>query len=204
MKVKDFKSYFMPNKLKKSFRVLLIFTVLLFISGNVFAQEQEQDKGGSFFDRFYIGGGLGMQFGDQTIISASPILGYKVTEKFHVGVGGTYIYYNLKQYYYDSNGNLQFYKLKSNIYGGDVFAKYFIFDEVFIYGEYGVLNMDVYDPLSSIKSRRNVASALIGGGYRQMLGDNVGVELTILYDVIDDRDSPYSNPIIRLGIVAGF
>ena len=169
-----------------------------------FAQEQEQNPGSGFWDRCFFGGGFGAQFGDQTIVSASPIVGYKITEKFHAGIGATYIYYNLKQYYYDGNGNLQYYKYSSNVYGGDVFAKYFIFDEVFAYGEYGILNMEVFDPLSYASARENIHSALIGGGYRQMIGSNVGVELTILYDVIDDRNSPYSNPIIRLGIVAGF
>ncbi|MEP7169323.1 MAG: hypothetical protein ABI855_08120 [Bacteroidota bacterium] len=191
----------MMNKLKRV-QILFISTVLLFCYSNGFAQDEEQ--GGGFFSRCYIGGGFGAQFGDQTIISASPILGYKVTEKFHVGVGGTYIYYNFKQYYYDSNGNLQFIKTKSNIYGGSVFTKYFLFDEVFAYAEYGILNMEVFDPFSGASSRQNINSALIGGGYRQMLGESVGVELTILYDLIDDRNSPYSNPIIRLGIVAGF
>jgi hypothetical protein len=198
----------MTNKSKKLVRSVFFLAALLMGFSNSFAQEQEQEQkvGPGFWDRCFFGGGFGMQFGDQTIISASPIVGYKITEKFHAGVGGTYIYYNLKQYYYDPNNtsNLISYKYSSNIYGGDVFAKYFIFDEVFAYGEYGVLNMEVFDPLSYASSRENIHSALIGGGYRQMIGSSVGVELTILYDVIDDRNSPYSNPIIRLGIVAGF
>jgi hypothetical protein len=188
----------MPGSLKIFLRSACISTLLFLTVNSCFAQEESKP---GFFDRVYFGGGLGLQFGDQTVIQVAPIIGYKVTEKFHVGVGGTYIYYHVKDPYY----NLEY---KTNIYGGSVFTKYFLFDEIFAYAEYGILNLEVpYDPLGSnyyLYKRKNVSSLLLGGGYRQMIGESVGIELVVLYDVIDDRDSPYSNPVIRLGIVAGF
>ncbi|MEO5572444.1 MAG: hypothetical protein ABIS37_16055 [Bacteroidia bacterium] len=163
-----------------------------------------EPKGPSFWDRVYFGGGLALQFGDQTIVQVSPIMAYKVTEKFHAGVGATYIYYDYKQYYYDNNGILQSYKYTSSVYGGSLFGKYFVFNELFLYGEYGILNLEVYDPFSYIAKRQNIHSMLVGGGYLQMVGRSVGMEILVLYDVIDDVNSPYSNPVIRFGVVAGF
>ena len=196
-------------KSKKNFVVLFIST--LFLSNINFCLAQEDSAavrnlstGPSFWDRVYFGGGLGLQFGDQTVVQVAPIAAYKVTEKFHVGVGVTYIYYNLKQYYYDPNGILQYYKYSSNVYGGSLFAKYFLFDEIFAYGEYGLLNMEIYNPIFYNTSRQNINSMLLGGGYMQMVGRSVGVEFLLLYDVIGDPNSPYSNPTIRIGIVAGF
>ena len=70
----------------------------LFISNNLFAQDDSTTtkppkERKPFKDRIYFGGNLGLQFGNQTYIDISPLIGYKVTEKFSAGFGVTYIYY---------------------------------------------------------------------------------------------------------------
>ena len=168
---------------------------------NSFAQEEKP----RFIDRMFFGGGLGLQFGDYTVINVSPIIGYKVTEKFATGIGATYIYEHLKESVVTNTGiyNLEY---KTNIYGGSVFAKYYLFESFFGYGEYGILNMEVPDNTFLYTFKRdNVSSLLVGGGYREMLGERVGIELMVLYDILDEPYSPYGNgAIIRMGIVAGF
>jgi hypothetical protein len=199
----------MPDSIKKIYKALFISSLFLFYFADSFAQDTIVNSNSNsyknsyennkprFWDRAYFGGGLVLQFGDQTVIQVSPIMGYMLTEKLHVGLGVTYLYYKYIDHYYN-------YQYESNTYGASVFSKYFIFPEVFAYGEYGIMNMDVYNYLSYEYSRANVASFLIGGGYRQMIGRNAGIELLLLYDLIDDPYSPYTNPVIRMGFVAGF
>ena len=73
---------------KYTFPVVLA-SILLFISSSSFAQKNTDSK-------FYWGGNLGLMFGTYTIIDISPEVGYKVTERFHVGTGLTYTYYKYK------------------------------------------------------------------------------------------------------------
>jgi hypothetical protein len=186
---------------KKYFQCFLLFLFFCFCFKSSFAQEEKP----RFLDRMFFGGGLGLQFGDYTVIDIAPIVGYKLTEKFSAGVGVTYIYEHLKQSIVTTT-NIYYLDYKTNIYGGSVFAKYYLFNDFFGYAEYGILNMDVPSPFSYNEFMRdNVESMLVGGGYREMLGGKVGLELEVLWDVLDEPYSPYGNgPIIRAGIVAGF
>jgi hypothetical protein len=47
-------------------------------------------------------------------------------------------------------------------------------------------------------------SLLVGGGYVQPISDRAAINIMALYDVIEDRKSPYSNGIIlRVGATFG-
>ena len=183
----------------------LITIVFLFTSIVAFSQEppqqQEQQKQektkAPFKDRLFLSPDLGLQFGTVTFINISPKIGYMLTDKLGAGVGVTYIYVNDKTY--RSLG----YTYESNIYGGSIFGQYQLFEAVQLYSEYQVLNMDAFDPISFEISRKNVPAWLVGGGYTTSIGANSSVGLMLLWDVIEDRNSFYSNPIIRIGFNFG-
>jgi hypothetical protein len=46
-------------------------------------------------------------------------------------------------------------------------------------------------------------SIFVGGGYRQPIGNRVSMDLLILFNLNDSYNSPYSNPIFRLGVGVG-
>ena len=54
------------------------------------------------------------------------------------------------------------------------------------------------------KDMRQFNSFLVGGGYRQQIGGNAAMNLMVLWNLNDTYDSPYTNPIIRIGFSAGF
>jgi hypothetical protein len=83
-------------------------------------------------NRFFFGGSLGLQFGSATYIDVSPLVGYKITPKLHAGVGLTYIYYKVKDSYYN-------YAYETSIYGGRVFGRYYILDNLFGHAEFEIL-----------------------------------------------------------------
>jgi hypothetical protein len=148
-----------------------------------------------FRERLFINPDLGLQFGTVTAIDISPKIGYRITDKWAAGLGGTYIYVNDKRY----SG----YEFKTNIYGGSVFAQYQLLEPVRLYTEYGLLNIESLDPYTFDKVRRIVPSLLAGGGYTQQIGENSSFGIMLLYDLIESPYSIYSNPIIRIGINLG-
>jgi len=188
-------------KLKLYFiKISLFFTI--FIHPNVYSQDDQTDKQtpikSSFFNNVFTGGNLGIQFGTQTIIEISPIVGYRITNRITTGLGVSYRYYRLN----DNN-----YIFKTTIYGGSIFARYYILDNIFIHGEYEVLNLETafFDPNSLIhkKSRFWIGSMLGGGGYRQAIGAKSFINLMVLYNFNETPFSPYHNPVIKIGIDLG-
>lgn len=149
-----------------------------------------------FWDRVYTGGGIGLQFGSQTLINVSPILGYRLTDRFSMGVGITYMYYRYKDQYPD-------YSYSSNTYGGSVFSRYLILENLFAHVEYELLRLEVRDNVSRLLGKKDITSVLVGGGYRQMLGDRSSINLMVLYNLNETAYSPYQNPVIRLSFGFG-
>ncbi len=107
----------------------------------------------NFWDRVYTGGGIGLQFGSQTFVNISPLVGYRLTEKLSVGLSATYIYYRYK------NPNPAF-TYSSNIYGGSVFSRYLIFENLFAHVEYEVLRLEARDNVSRLLGTKDVTPVL--------------------------------------------
>ncbi|MEP2771760.1 MAG: hypothetical protein ABJH05_06405 [Fulvivirga sp.] len=174
---------------------LLIFT---FCFGQGMAQVGELESGDDWKDRIYIGGGLGLQFGNITNIQVSPIVGYRINEKLSAGIGITYIYYKIK---FD-NGQ----EFETDIYGGSVFVRRNLNEQFFLQAEYESLNLEFYNVNDGSVTREWVPGLLLGGGYFMPLGRHAGFSATALYNVIhDDLKSPYNSPLIlRIGFTVGF
>ena len=178
---------------------LILFLLTSLISIPAFAQENEPPTTlaapaakAPFWDHVFTGGNIGLQFGSQTIIELAPILGYKITDKFAMGVGFKYLYYKFKDSYYNYS---------TNIYGGSVFARHTIVENLYAHAEVEVLNMEV--PELYRYTRKNVTSVFLGGGYRQMLGERASANILLLYNVNESVYSPYRNPVLRIGFGIG-
>jgi hypothetical protein len=183
---------------------------ILMFRVNTYAQEYKPSSQNKMSDRIFFGGGLGLQFGDVTLIDISPMVGYRITEKLATGITLTYKYYKIKNYY-PYYLNLPSNDLKSNIYGGSLFSRYFLFENLFAQAEYEYLlySYDSYYPksggsgYSKSKETINMPSFFLGGGYRQPIGERTFFTITVLYNFSESPYSPYSNPIIRAGISVG-
>ncbi len=151
---------------------------------------------GFSWDRVFTGGNIGLAFGSQIYISATPTLGYKITDRFLAGVNFNYTYFK---------DNIIKYQTSS--YGIGPFARYHIFENIFVHAEYEVLNFEpaFIDNTGSIfiLPRRWVPSLFVGGGYRQRIGTNSSFNILILFNVLDNLYSPYTNPVIRMGFNIG-
>ena len=151
-----------------------------------------------FSDRIFIGGNAALTFGTITFVGASPIVGYKVTDDWSVGVGGSY-------YYFRDN----FYDYSTSIYGGLLMSRYIVYRGLFIEGNFEENNQDaitIVDPINNkyTLSRKWIPSLLLGGGYSESIGGRSAFFISILYDVIQNPNSLYYRiPVIRAGFGFG-
>ncbi len=145
---------------------------------------------GFSFDKVFFGGNLGLQFGTITQIIVAPTVGYHFTDRFSAGIGGTY------QYYSDSR-----YNFNTSVYGGSIFGRFILIKDLFLYSEVEALNIDdmeIYQNTLEMK-RIWVTSVLVGGGYRQRIGERAAINLMLLWNINETSKSPYTNPIVRVG-----
>lgn len=177
-------------------KVLVIF--LLALSTVASAQfEEEVTEGSSFRDRVFVGGNLGFQFGDFTIINVSPQVGYRFTNRLSGGVGVIYQYISYELF----NGSRE----STNVYGGNLFARYMVYENIFLQGEYEAVNWEFFNEDNRLV-REWVPGAFLGGGFFQPIGARSGFSATALYNVLhDDIRSPYGSPwVFRVGFALGF
>lgn len=174
--------------------MLVIFFSLAIVS-NINAQN---DSGKQYKEpwtkRIFVGGNLGLQFGTVTLIDVSPLAGYWITDRLAGGIGATY------QYYKDSRFTPEY---STHIFGARVFGRYFIFENIFAHAEYEWLSYEAYSLLEDV-SRINLNNILLGGGFRQAITPKSFVSLEVLWNVNETVYTLYQNPVIRIGINAGF
>lgn len=146
----------------------------------------------NFADKIFWGGNVGIQFGNETFVDVSPLVGYKFTDKISAGIGATYQYYS---YRYLS------YNFETNVYGGRVFGRYYFTDYLFGHAEYEYLNLEAFD---FYRRRVDVGSLMAGAGYIQRFSDRAGIMAMVLYNFTESTYTPYQNPIFRVGFIVGF
>jgi len=178
--------------------ISLLGLILILASKIVIGQnyEEKPNPKGSFASHLFFGGGLGLQFGSMTLIEISPLVGYKITPKFSIGISPTYKYYHYNDYY---GPNLD---LKTNVFGGSIFSRYFIFENVFAHVEYEMLAYNTEVP-GYPTTRNQYNSFFVGGGYNQRIGGSSAMYILLLWNLNDTPDSPYVNPIVRVGFSVG-
>ncbi len=148
-----------------------------------------------FAKKLHYGGSFGAFFGQQTYVELAPKVGYQVNERLIAGLGLNYIYFSVRDY-----GQ----KFVTHIYGPTVFAQYALISGLFAYGEYNAYNVAVYNPLPPYAQERLwIGSAPVGLGYYSG-GQIGGVYLSILYDLINDPNSPYYNGGMPILLRVGF
>jgi hypothetical protein len=120
-----------------------------------------------------------------------PLVGYKLTPKFSVGGQLRYEFVNDKGYAEDYT---------SHNYGASVFSRYRVVPQLYGHAEFAYMSYDY--PLG----RESVPFLLLGGGYSQPVGKAAWVYVEVLFDVLNDSNSPYDRwePFIGVGVGVGF
>jgi hypothetical protein len=178
-------------------RMLLHCLMLIFISRTLHAQVKRELLSGELVkekkseplnnqvwkNKIFFGGNAGLQFGSLTFIDISPFVGYRINDKIHVGIGGSYIY--------TSN---RFIRRSATILGARVFARYFFKPYFFAHAENEWLRSSAL-----FSQTGSLNTPLVGIGYRQMIGTRGFMDLTGLWNFSIHSATYYSNPVIRIG-----
>ncbi|GAA4313529.1 hypothetical protein [Compostibacter hankyongensis] len=157
-------------------------------------------------DRLFVGGNLGLSFGDYTYVNISPMVGYRFNPVLAAGVNVN-AQYNTVKYY--AGNNMLVEKDRYSLVGLGIFGRVYPIQQLFLHVQpemnfvFGKIRY--YDPDSEEKYHDQVPSLLLGAGYAQPLGGNTAFTLMVLYDVLQREHSPYgNNPIFRGGVNVGF
>jgi len=144
--------------------------------------------------RFYYGGGIGLSVSKRlTQIGLQPHVGYKLSPKTSLGARLRY------EYFKDSRNEPT---AESHSYGGGVFSRYRFTRQVYGQAELAFTQYDWSNSRGSV----SVPSFLIGGGYAQPIAAKTYLTVDVMFDLIQDEDSPYKDgsPRVTTGITANF
>jgi hypothetical protein len=169
---------------------------LLLVSG-AFAQQSQalQKMPQNEPSKFYWGGELGLGFGSYFFISITPMVGYKVSPQFHIGAKLGYSYANDTRYEVE---------ITSHNYGASVFTRYLIYRGLYAHAEFVYWSYK-YQTENLESDRTWVPFLLLGGGYIQPVSPNTSLFLEVLWDVLQDPNSPYNSaePWVKVGVGVG-
>jgi hypothetical protein len=165
--------------------------------------------------KLIIGGSLIAGFADgYADVGISPFVGYRITDRFSAGVGIGYEYIKQQQWLYNQTiGNYQNYPSQANIISPSLWARFFVYRNIFVVAnfEYDLMNFNDYNydvtgngNIDQEKLNVGVPCLLLGAGIRQPLGGRLSAILEGMYDVLQQPYSPYLNePDLRLSICVG-
>lgn len=183
--------------------IFTIFITLISLGG--FSQENDSTENNqkevfNLKDKLYFGGSFWVTFGNNTFVNISPKIGYKMTENFSMGLGAKYQYFSYRDPYTS-------YKESASIYGGSLFARHKLTDQLFLIGELEHINIENYFR-STIQKWTDFL--LVGAGYQHNSGGGLSLNAQIMYDLLENPLLPYfyqtafGLPIIlRLGVSFG-
>lgn len=167
----------------------------LVLYGFCFVLAAQQSSKPSFKDKLYTGGHFGLTFGNYTNIIVSPMVGARLNDRVYAGLGIEY------QYTKDKTVSPAF---TYNQYGGRLFAQYNVIPQLFAHAELAGMSMERYNLIRE-KERNFVPFLFVGGGYRQRISERSFVSFRVLFDVLQDKNSPYKawDPVYSIGFGVG-
>jgi hypothetical protein len=165
---------------------------------------QSSESGGGFDkSKLFLGGNFGLSFGSYTLINFSPQIGYRFTNYFAAGAGINLLYSSV-QYTYPYQ-----YKDEYGAAGLNIFGRFYPIQYIMLQVQpelnYVWGNEQYYDGTPTLKLPSTfVPSLLLGGGFVIPAGRGA-ILATLLYDVLQNPESPYyGRAIFNLGFNIGF
>lgn len=162
-------------------------------------QAEAPAKKSDWKKKLYYGGYINFSFGTYTSIGVEPMIGYKIIPRLSVGVKIRYDYVK-----YNGSGIDYSY---SN-YGGSIFTRLNVIKRLYLHAEYAGYNYENFDfyEVDGTTSRIWVPYLFVGGGFNQPLGGRASLNAQILFDVLNNENSPYRSwePFYSVGVSVGF
>ena len=186
-----------------------LFVCAAFIGKAQNEQDNVGEEKGFKKENVFVGGNFGLTFGDYTLINLSPQVGYRFTRFFAAGVGinGQYVGFKDRAF----NGDV-YRKVSQGVAGLNIFGRVFPISNFGLYlqaqpeANY-LFGKEIYYQPSKEEYKLDATIApsfLLGGGIILGSGGRGGAMISVMYDVLQHEDSPYSNkPIYNFGFIVG-
>ncbi len=183
------------------------------LSVNAFGQDElflysEDERSTDRRGKFYLVPELGLWLGNYTHVEVAPVLGYHLTDRLSVGAGGHYMYYRNRDYFSSAVSYTHIYGIRtfsrvSVIRDAADFLPFYLFDELFLHGEYERMNLDnnyFNFPNLPFDKRFWTDYLYVGFGITQRVGQFSSYSILLLWNLYDSFYSLYSNPTYRIGL----
>lgn len=174
---------------------------LLIGSFSVFAQRDNDESTSE--KKFFAGGNLGLSVGRYTLISLNPQVGYRLNRFLGAGLGLNLVYTSQKEK--DPLTRQDYRKVVQGITGLNAFVRFYPTQQFLIQvqpeANYIFGKQIFYQPVKETYKldAEIIPSLLVGGGWVTPTG-NGAMLFTVLYDVMQNPNSPYGNrPIVNVG-----
>lgn len=145
------------------------------------------------FGKWRAGGGLGVNFGDNSYfgLSVYPQLGYLIAPKLETGVTAGYQYSSWKE-------------AKSNLFSFGPYLNFYPFSGLFLRSQYEYFTGKTKSKFNSYSTSYDEDALWLGGGYRS--GGRVSFYAGAMYNVLWDKEnSIFSNGVRPVaGVSIGF
>jgi len=182
-------------------RTLFFAVLLAMVTFPLCAQQTDstvtaQPAGQSQPPHVFYGGTVGFSFGNTFRISIQPFVGLVFTPQLS---GGVKIgYEHVRQ---EGNGLTTTW----NNYGASLFGRYRFIPRAYLHAEFAYASYG-YTVGNYTSDRYWVPFILLGGGYIQPISRSTSFFVEVLFDVLQDKNSPYEkwSPWISMGVAVGF
>lgn len=194
-------------------RLLSVLLLVTSINTVTIAQEEESGRDevpvGFNLNKLYAGGGIILNAGgwnNTFVIGVNPEIGYSFSRFIDFGIALNLTSISQKDVITND-------KFRNLIYGAGPYVRLHPFDQFFIQGgvEFNKIRYkEIYNSGGSITYKVNTNSIPVGIGYGQRLVGESSFYTAILFDLGNDRNSPYINldgskfPIFRTGFIFYF
>lgn len=183
----------------------LLFLGMLLLTAAAHAQEDETLKKGFQTEKLFLGGNFGLTFGDYTFINVSPQLGYRFNKSVAAGFGINAQHVRFKDW---DNGEL--YRQRQTIFGLNLFGRVYPIPNLMLQAQPEVnysYGKRIFNgpPKQEYLLDATIAPSLLLGGGAVLPSGRGELLLSIFYDVLQDKASPYGRrPIYNFGYIIGF
>lgn len=205
--------------------MLVLYAALTSAAAAQYEKEDTGEKKGFKKENLFTGGGLVVSFSNYTtVLGASPIIGYSLTNWIDAGLSLNFVYSSNRHvtysYYDPYTGLTQYFvsddKLKQTVTGPGAFLRIYPAKFLFVQGQFEknfISQKITYaNGYPSEKQRLSAPSFLVGAGYcsgRYGKG-SLFYYVSLMVDVAKDKDSPYTEvlsngrvnvlPVVRAGL----
>lgn len=174
------------------------------VAGTVSAQYSLEKPKPGFRERLYFGGGLGLSFGNVTMVDVSPRVSYMIHPRWYAGVGGNYFYYKNKLY-----------DFHTHMYGASLFSNFTVIQDfsnilpvgknagaLLIHAETNFINMaPEMDYLKQRDERFWLFQPMAGIGFKIHAVGRSYALILIMYNFNEQYYSPSQNPVINVSLM---